>query len=67
MIKRLISKMPITLILAGILFTTPLFANTEEQAVATIEKLHQTLLEVMQESSSLGFDGAGSKVESSVG
>lgn len=62
MINSLILKLRFALVLSSFILTTTAFATTSEHAVATIEKLHQTLLEVMQESAALGFDGRVEKL-----
>jgi len=46
----------------SLLLTTPAMANTADEAVATIEKLHEALLEVMQQASTLGFNGRVEKL-----
>lgn len=55
-------KLRLAVVIASFLFSTAAIANTAEHAVATIEKLHETLLEVMQQSSALGFDGRVDKL-----
>lgn len=62
MIKSAQLKLRLVLMTISFLFATQVTANTAEDAVATIEKLHQTLLEVMQQSSTLGFDGRVEKL-----
>jgi phospholipid transport system substrate-binding protein len=51
-----------SVIMFSLLLCSSVMADTKQAAVGTIERLHETLLEVMQQASNLGFKGRVEKL-----
>ena len=52
-----------SVIMFSLLLCSSVMADTKQAAVGTIERLHETLLAVMQQASNLGFKGRVKKLK----